>query len=112
MSAIMARPGGRVQLDQSDMRLAFNMAKMARRGFSRAKLQKTQQQTKKAPADVREKTKQVVVFPAHNHVNAALESHPAMVCENQTDDCLPGRNDNAINSQTPWRRKGTGGPPP
>jgi hypothetical protein len=29
MSATMARQGGRVQLEQSDMRLALNMAKMA-----------------------------------------------------------------------------------
>jgi hypothetical protein len=30
MSATMARQGGRVQLEQSDMRLALNMAKMAK----------------------------------------------------------------------------------
>jgi len=36
MSATMARQGGRVQLEKSDMRLALNMAKMARGGFSRA----------------------------------------------------------------------------
>jgi hypothetical protein len=29
MSATMARQGGRVQLEQSDMRMALNMAKMA-----------------------------------------------------------------------------------
>ena len=30
MSATMARQGGRVQLEQSDMRLNLNMAKMAK----------------------------------------------------------------------------------
>jgi hypothetical protein len=35
MSATMARQGGRVQLEQSDMRLALIMAKMAKEGFSR-----------------------------------------------------------------------------
>ena len=30
MSATMARQGGRVQLEQSNMRLALNMAKMAK----------------------------------------------------------------------------------
>jgi len=33
MSATMARQEGRVQLEQSDMHLAFNMAKMANEGF-------------------------------------------------------------------------------
>jgi len=33
MSATMARQGGRVQLEQSDMRLAWNMAKTAKGGF-------------------------------------------------------------------------------
>jgi hypothetical protein len=36
MSATVARQGGRVQLEQSNMRLAFNMAKMAKEGFTRA----------------------------------------------------------------------------
>jgi len=36
MSATMARQGGQVQLEQSDMRLAMNMAKSAKVGFSRA----------------------------------------------------------------------------
>jgi len=35
MSATMARQKGRVQLEQSDMRLALNMAKMAKEGSSR-----------------------------------------------------------------------------
>jgi len=34
MSATMARQGGQVQLEQSDMRLALNMAKMAKEEFS------------------------------------------------------------------------------
>ena len=33
MSATMARGGGRVQLEQSDMRLALNMAKWLKMGF-------------------------------------------------------------------------------
>ena len=33
MSATMARQRGRVQLEQSDKRLALNMAKMAKVGF-------------------------------------------------------------------------------
>jgi hypothetical protein len=39
MSATMAKQGGRVQLEQSDMRLALNIAKMAN-GFLRAAMEK------------------------------------------------------------------------
>jgi hypothetical protein len=43
----MARQGGRVQLKQSNMRLALNMAKMGTQGFSGTAIEKTQQQIKK-----------------------------------------------------------------
>ena len=36
MSATMARQGGRVQLEQSDMCLALSVANMAKEGFLRA----------------------------------------------------------------------------
>jgi hypothetical protein len=39
MSATWARQGGRVQLEQSDMRLALNMAKMAKEGFLRTAIE-------------------------------------------------------------------------
>ena len=39
MSATMARQGGRVQLEQSDMCLALNMTKMAKEGFLRAAIE-------------------------------------------------------------------------
>jgi histone H3/H4 len=54
MSATMARQGGRVQLEQSDMRLAFNMAKMAKGEFSRAAIEEMQQLIKKPGAEVQE----------------------------------------------------------
>jgi len=41
MSATMARQGCQVQLEQSDMRLALNMAKMANEGFLRAAIEET-----------------------------------------------------------------------
>jgi len=43
MSETMAKQGGWVQLQQSDMRLALNMAKMAQGGFSRVAIEETQQ---------------------------------------------------------------------
>ena len=42
MSATMARQGGRVQLEQSDMRRALNMAQMAKGGFSHSAIEETQ----------------------------------------------------------------------
>ena len=41
MSATMARQGGRVQLEQSDMRMALNMATMANEGYSRTTSEET-----------------------------------------------------------------------
>jgi len=57
MSVTMARQGGRVQLEQSDIRLALNMAKMANGGFLRAAIEETQQLIKKPHAEVREEKK-------------------------------------------------------
>ena len=52
MSPSMVRQGGRVQLEQSYMRLALNMAKMAKGGFSRAAMEEMQQLIKKSCAKV------------------------------------------------------------
>jgi len=57
MSATMARQGGRVQLEQSDMCLALNMANMAKGGFSHATIEETQQLMKKPHAEVRKEKK-------------------------------------------------------
>jgi len=57
MSATMARQGGRVQLEQSDMCLVLNMAKMVNAGFSRAAIEETQQLMQKPRAEVREEKK-------------------------------------------------------
>jgi len=104
----MARQGGRVQLEQTDMRLALNMARMAKGGFSRAAIEKTQYLIKKSRTEVREEKKRGVEFPGHRKVKAAMERHPAMVYENRADSYLPCQNGTAKNRQTHWRRKGTG----
>jgi histone H3/H4 len=52
MSATMARQGGREQLEQSDMCLALNMAKMAKGGFSRTAIEEMQQLFKKPHARI------------------------------------------------------------
>jgi hypothetical protein len=45
-------------------------------------------------------------------VIGVIERHPAIVSENQTDDCLPCQNGTAQNPETRRRRKGLDAPPP
>jgi len=97
MSATMARQGGRVQLEQSDMCVALNMAKMAKEGFSRAAIEETKYLIKKPHAEVREEKKQGVEFPGHDKVKAAIQRHPAMLRQNQTSGCLPCQHRTAKN---------------
>jgi len=112
MSATMARQGGRVQLEQFDMPLAWNMAKMAKEGFSRAAIEETNYLIQKPRAEVREEKKRGVEFPGHKKVKAAIQRHPAMLRQNETSGCLPCQNGTAKNPQTRWTRKVTGAPPP
>jgi len=112
MSATMPRQGGRVQLEHSNMRLAMNMAKMAKEGFSRAAIEERKYLIKKPRAEVRKEKKRGVEFPGHKKVKAAIQRHPAMLRQNQMSSCLPCQNGTAKNLQTRWRRKGTGTPPP
>jgi len=112
MSATMASQRGRVQLEQSDMCLELKMAKMAKGGFSRPSIEETPYLIKKSRAEVWEEKKWGVEFPGHNKVKTVIDSHPAMLYQNQTDRCLPSQNGTAQNPQTCWRCKGTGAPSP
>jgi len=103
MSATMARQGGWVQLEQSDMRFALNMAKMAKGGFSCATLEEMQQLIKKPRAEVREEKKGGVEFPGQKKIKSTMERHPAMVYKNHTAGCLPCQNGTAKNPQPCWR---------
>jgi len=82
MSATMARQEGRVQLEQSNMRLALNKAKMAKEGSSRTTIEETKYLIKKPCAEVREEKKRGDEFPGHNKVKAAIQRHPAMLRQN------------------------------
>jgi len=73
MSATMARQGGRFHLEQPDMCLAFNLAKMAKGGFSLARIEETQYMIKKPRAEVQEEKKRGVEFPGHEEVKAVRE---------------------------------------
>jgi len=107
MYATMARKGGWVQLEQSDIRLVLNIGKMAKGGFLRTTIEETQFLIKKPQAEVREEKKCAVLFPGHKNGKAAMERHPAMIWQNQMDGCLPCQDGTAHNPQTRWRRQGT-----
>jgi hypothetical protein len=62
MSATMARQGGPVQLEQSDMHLVLNMAIMAKESFSRAAIKETKYLIKKPRAEIRERRNWVLSF--------------------------------------------------
>jgi len=96
----MARQGGRVQLEQSDMGLALILANMAKEGFLRASIQETQFLIRNRRAEVREKERRGVEFPEHRQVKAARERQPAMLRQNHTAGCLLCHNGTAKNRQT------------
>ena len=77
----MARQGGRVQLEQSDMHLALNMAKMATEGFLCAAIEETKYFIQKPRTEVREEKMRGVEFPGHKQVKAAIQRYPAMLCQ-------------------------------
>jgi hypothetical protein len=112
MSATMGRQGGQVQLEQSDMRQALNMAKIAKKDFSRTVIKETKYHFKKPPTKVREEKKQGIESPGNEQVKAAIQRHPAMLHQNHTSSCLACQNGTALNPQTRWRRKGTGASSP
>jgi len=62
MSTTMARHGGRVQLEQSDMHFAMNMATMAKEGLSCTAIEEMQEQIMKSHANGREEMMRGVVF--------------------------------------------------
>ena len=112
MSETMARQGGQVQLEQSDMSLTLNMAKIAKGGFSRSAIEETRYLIKRPHVEVWEEKMLGFEFPGHKKVKAVIERHPAMLPQNHTDGCLSCHNGTPKNPQTCWRRTGTGAPLP
>jgi len=88
MSANMARQGGRVQLEQSNMRHSCSMAKMARGEISIAAIEETHCLINNPRNEVRDEKKQGVEFPGHRMVKSAIERQLPMVRENQLDSSL------------------------
>ena len=99
-------------MEQSDMCLALNMAKMAKRGFLQTTIGEMQFLITKPCAEVQEQKNRGVVFPGHKSVKAAMERHLAMLRQNHSARCLSCQNGTAKNQQTQWRYKEAGAPPP
>ena len=71
------------------MRLALNMAKMAKEGCSHTIIQETRYLIKKLQAEVREETKWGIASPEVKMVTAAIARHPAMLRQHHTAEYLP-----------------------
>jgi hypothetical protein len=69
------------------MRLALNMATMAKVGVSRTAIEEMAELIEEPGAEVQEEKKQDVVFTGNDKVKAVIEIHPAMVCETLTNSC-------------------------
>jgi len=81
MSATMGRQGGRVQLEQSVIHLALNMAKMAKGGFLGIAMEEKQHLIRKPRVKVRYEKKGGFEFPGHKKMKAAIERQLAMLCQ-------------------------------
>jgi hypothetical protein len=112
MSATKARQKGRVQLEQSDMCLAMNMAKMAKEGLSLATIEEMKYMIKTPRIDAQEQKKGEVVFRGHTTVKDAIERHLAILCHNQVSSCHPCQSRTAMNPQTRCRQTGIDPCPP
>jgi len=108
----MVRQGGRVQLEQSDMRLAMDMTKMAKEVFSCTAIEETKYLIKQPCAEVLRDKKRGIGFPWHEKVKATTESQPAMLQQNHMSGCLSCQHRPAKNPSTHWSRKESGAPPP
>jgi hypothetical protein len=81
----MARQAGRVQLEQSNMRLALHMAEMAKGRCSQAAVEEPEYLINNPRAEVQEVMKQGSEVPGHREVNAAVVRHLTMHWHNQVD---------------------------
>jgi hypothetical protein len=101
-----------VQLEQFDIHLALNMAKMPRGGYLHAAIEEMQKQNMKTHAKVDTVKKWGVVILVYTKVKTAIERHPAMVRENQIHSYLPCQSDTAIIPRPCGRCKSTHAPAP
>jgi hypothetical protein len=73
ISATMSRQGGQVQLEQSDIYLALNMAKMQNAGSSGATIADINYVMKEHSTEVREGKTREVEFPGNRIVKSSMK---------------------------------------
>jgi hypothetical protein len=74
----MCKQAGRVQLEQSDLRLAINTMDKSIHGLSLANINETLEIIRKPRAEIREEKRRKVEFEGHKNVKAVMQAHPAM----------------------------------
>jgi hypothetical protein len=84
----MARQEGQVQLEQSDISHALNIAQMLKGWFSHNRIGEAQQLIQNPEVKVRAEKKRRMIFPRYRDVTAVLVSHPALRQENRMDGCI------------------------
>jgi len=112
MPATIARQWGWELLEQTNMCLALNMAKIAKVEFSYATIDWTQYLITPPCPKAFDVKLEGVRFPRHDNVKPAIVRHLAMLRQNDTDGCIPMQCGTAHNLQELWRRNRVGAPPP
>jgi hypothetical protein len=87
MSITMARHGGQILLDQSDMRLSLNMAKLAQDRNLHSTIEEARYLIEKAHTEASDETMCGVMFCGLTKVNAVMERHCDMLLQNHMEGC-------------------------
>jgi len=112
MSASMARQGGRVQLEPSNMHLAMNMAKMSKGRFPNSVIEHTQSLNSNPCTEVWEENNRGVEFPSHTMNKAVIGRPAAMLRQYHRAAWHPWPNGTTMNPQPRLRCKGISAHPP
>jgi hypothetical protein len=108
----MRRQRGQVHLEQSDMRLALKVAKIAKGGVWCGAIDETQCHIPKPRTEIRDVKKWHCEFARNKMMVVVSERHLAMLRQNNTTGYLPCQYGTTKNLPTRWRYNGTGAPPP
>jgi hypothetical protein len=112
MSAMGAWQGGRVQLEQSNMCIAFSMAIIATRRFTWAAIVETQYKIIQPWAEIQVESNWGWQCDGQNNMKETIVRHPAIHQESQMAGGNPMHNTSALIPQSHWRGEGIGAPAP
>lgn len=111
VAASMCKQAGRVQLEASDIRLAFNTKDKFLHGLTADNIDETFEIIRKPRAELREEKRRGVEFEGYKNVKVVMKRHPAMDPENEQDGCLVCQNGQPHNPETRWKRQKIHPPP-